>query len=176
MCAGAGFIDGNFKNQSLRASTATRMFYGNQNEQLIQHFTGHTSLCVCRYKHPSDAIKRQASKIIQGAKRVMNASMSKLKLKNWKFKGKVTTNTVLKSPVKAHNNSDIDEFMASQNLRTFKGKPICDGGTTGNVTHGVASKSTSDAKCICDLIGEISKRKFKRIKFTVEIENATDSD
>ena len=68
MCKNAGFTDGNFKNQSLKATMATCMYDGNQDIQLIQEFTGHRSNCVRRYKHASDAKKRKASKIIQGAK------------------------------------------------------------------------------------------------------------
>ena len=60
---------------------ATRMCGANQDEQLIQDFTGHRSNCVRRYKHASDAIKRQASNIIQGAKCKLSQKVKKLSLK-----------------------------------------------------------------------------------------------
>ena len=38
--------DGNYKKQSLQATMTTRMYNQNQDEQLIQEFTGHRSTCV----------------------------------------------------------------------------------------------------------------------------------
>ena len=77
-----GVYDGNFKNQSLRATMETHMYDQNQDEQLIQEFTGHHSLCIRRYKHASDAIKRTASRIIQGTKNVLLQSYLRIRIQN----------------------------------------------------------------------------------------------
>ena len=77
-----GVHDGNFKNQWFRATMATRMYDQNQDEQLIQEFMGHRSLCVRRYKHASDAIKRTASHIIQGAKNVLPQNYLRIRIQS----------------------------------------------------------------------------------------------
>ena len=60
ICAKAG-LPGNYSNHSLQASSATRMYVNNVEEQVIQEITGHQSLCVRSYKHTSDAQKKIAS-------------------------------------------------------------------------------------------------------------------
>ena len=76
LCKSVGAADGNFRNQYLRAMMATRMYNQGQDEQLIQEFMGHMSSCVGRYKHASDTFKRKASKIIQGAKKLVVSKLS----------------------------------------------------------------------------------------------------
>ena len=63
---------------------AMHMYDGNQDEQLIQEFMGHRSLCVRRYKHASDAIKRKASRIKQGPMKCVAAKLSQNKGKKVK--------------------------------------------------------------------------------------------
>ena len=46
VCAQAG-LNGHFTNQSLKSTSATRMFQRDTEEQVIQEFTGHRSLAVC---------------------------------------------------------------------------------------------------------------------------------
>ena len=50
VCKSVGVVDENYKNQSLRATTATRMYAASQDEQMIQEVTGQTSICVCHYE------------------------------------------------------------------------------------------------------------------------------
>ena len=61
-----GKIDGYFTNHSLRSSSATRMYRGGLDEQLIQEITGHRSLAVRSYKRTSDDQRRRASQIVSG--------------------------------------------------------------------------------------------------------------
>ena len=61
-----GSIKGYHTNHSLRASSATRMYWGGVDEQIIQEVTGHRSLCVCSYKRTSDEQRRKVSQIISG--------------------------------------------------------------------------------------------------------------
>ena len=61
--------------------------------------------------------------------------------------------------------------MVSQNLLSYKGKPICDRVIKPeiNVNEG---KSVSDQTSeICKMLTEITKRKLKKIKVQIEIEN-----
>ena len=65
ICSDAG-VGGYFTNHSLRSSSATRMYQGCVDEQVIQEITGHRSLAVRSYKRTSDDQKRKASQIISG--------------------------------------------------------------------------------------------------------------
>ena len=49
LCVAAG-IEGNFTNQSLHATSATRLFEAKVDEQLIMQRTGHSSNAVRTYK------------------------------------------------------------------------------------------------------------------------------
>ncbi|XP_022793730.1 uncharacterized protein LOC111332623 [Stylophora pistillata] len=61
-------FDGQYTNHSLRRSCATRLYDGGVSEQLIQETTGHPSSDGVRaYKCTSSALKREASKILQGS-------------------------------------------------------------------------------------------------------------
>ena len=62
----AGLPKGNYRNQSGRSTTCTRMFANKQDEQVICHVSGHRSTAVRTYKHVSDDIRRSASESIQG--------------------------------------------------------------------------------------------------------------
>ena len=72
----AGVCDGNFCNQSLWATMASGLYNENQDEQLIQEFTGHRTMAVHHYKHATNRIKRQVSRIIQGAKKRIASKLS----------------------------------------------------------------------------------------------------
>ena len=144
---------------------ATRMYDGNQDEQLIQEFTGHHSNCVRRYKHASDRIKHKASHIIQGAKRCI---ASKLSQKKDKKKAEV----IKTSKSKVESNSDA-EFMSSQSLCTFQGKPIENGPKEAKCCkHG--NKVNSNGSAICKFLSEIMKNKYKKISISIEIVNDSD--
>ena len=65
LCVQAG-IGGYRTNHSLRATSATRMFQENVDEQRICEITGHRSTAVRDYKRTSDSMKRNVSSIIQG--------------------------------------------------------------------------------------------------------------
>ena len=58
LCTLAEFTNGKFVNGSLRSSSCTRMFDGNQSKQVIQSVNGHRSTCV--------KLRRQTSQAIQG--------------------------------------------------------------------------------------------------------------
>lgn len=63
MCE-AGF-KGNFTNHSLRATTATRLFHSEIDEQLIAEQTGHRSLeALRRYKRTNSTLKQNVSKML----------------------------------------------------------------------------------------------------------------
>ena len=59
-----GGIPGYFTNHSLRASSCTRMYGNNVEEQIIQEISGHRSLAVRMYKRTSDAQRRKAGRAI----------------------------------------------------------------------------------------------------------------
>ena len=61
-----GGIDGYFTNHSLRSSSATRMYQGGVDEQVIQEVTGHRSLAVRSYKRTCNEQKCRASQIVSG--------------------------------------------------------------------------------------------------------------
>ena len=65
LCSKGG-IPGFYTNHSLRASSATRMYQGGVEEQVIQEITGHRSLAVRSYKHTSDEQCQNASNAIFG--------------------------------------------------------------------------------------------------------------
>ena len=60
MCKKAGF-PGHFTNHSLRATSATKMYRSDIDEQLIMEITGHRSLAVRSYKRTSDFQRKKAS-------------------------------------------------------------------------------------------------------------------
>lgn len=59
LCKEAGLV-GHYSNHSLRATAATRMYHGGNDEQVIQEHTGHRSLCVRSYKKTCNSQKRKA--------------------------------------------------------------------------------------------------------------------
>ena len=63
MCSKSGFT-GKFTTHSLRATTATRLFEEDVNDQLIMEVTGHRSNAVRVYKRTSDEKKAEISAII----------------------------------------------------------------------------------------------------------------
>lgn len=63
LAAQAGLV-GHYSNHSLRATAATRMYHGGNEEQVIQEHTGHRSLCVRSYKKTCTSQKRKACESI----------------------------------------------------------------------------------------------------------------
>ena len=63
VCEKAG-LPGFYTNHSLRATSATRMYRNDIEEQVIQEITGHRSLAVRSYKRTSEHQKRVASNAI----------------------------------------------------------------------------------------------------------------
>ena len=61
----AGIV-GNFSNNSLRATAASRLYANNIDEQLITEQTGHRSNAVCRCKHSNFDQKMQVSHLLHG--------------------------------------------------------------------------------------------------------------
>lgn len=59
----AGLV-GHYSNHSCRATAATRMYHGGNEEQVIQEHTGHRSLCVRSYKKTCNSQKRKACESI----------------------------------------------------------------------------------------------------------------
>ena len=57
-------LPGFYSNHSLRSTSATKLYRGNFDEQLIQEITGHRSLAVRSYKRTSDGQRKDASKCI----------------------------------------------------------------------------------------------------------------
>ena len=70
----AGIL-GNFSNNSLRATTASRLYPYNVDEQLITEQTGHCSNAVCRYKCSNLDQKVEVSHLLHGlpAKKSQNS-------------------------------------------------------------------------------------------------------
>ena len=66
LCQDAG-IPGYRTNHSLRATSATRLFEHDIDEQRICEITGHRSLAVREYKRTSEHMKKCVSSIIQGS-------------------------------------------------------------------------------------------------------------
>ena len=58
-------VSGFFTNQSLRATTATRLFNADIPEQLIREQTGHRNNALWSYNRPSEAQKRKVSEVLQ---------------------------------------------------------------------------------------------------------------
>ena len=103
---------------------AIHMYNQGQDEQLIQEFTGHVSNAVRRYKNASDAIKCKASRIIQGEKR---CAVTKLSQKKYTKRLRKSKRKHCESRKQGGSSGSDQEFMPSQNLRTYEGKPIEDG-------------------------------------------------
>ena len=61
----AGIL-GNFSNNSLRATTASRLYANNVDEQLITKQTGHRSNAVCRYKCSNMDQKVEVAHLLHG--------------------------------------------------------------------------------------------------------------
>ena len=62
----AGF-KGQFTNHSLRATTVTRLFDGQQDVKVIKEQTGHRSDAVLSYRRVNDSKKQQVTRIISEA-------------------------------------------------------------------------------------------------------------
>ena len=77
ICKLAG-IPGFRTNHSLRATSATRLFESNVDEQRICEITGHRSNAVRSYKRTSEHMKMHASSIIQGCNIDVNPSKKRL--------------------------------------------------------------------------------------------------
>ena len=165
-----GVTDGNYRNQSLCATMATHMYNQGQDEELIQEFTGHMSNSVRRYKHASDAIKRKASRIIQGAKNCFMLNLSQKKKKRSPSVSKVVAKSSKHHEASESSNSD-QEFMLSQNLRSYKGNTINDGIKIANNCQNVIQTPSDN---LCNMLSEITKGKLKKIKVNIEIMNNTD--
>ena len=60
----AAGIEGNFSNNSLRATTASRLYSKNVDEQLISEQIGHRSNAIRRYKRSSIKQKMEISKLL----------------------------------------------------------------------------------------------------------------
>ena len=63
VCKTAG-LPGFYTNHSLRSTSATKLYQGNFDKQLIQEITGHRSLAVRSYKRTSDNQRKVASNCI----------------------------------------------------------------------------------------------------------------
>ena len=63
LCEKAG-LSGFYTNHSLHATSATRMYQSDIEEQVIQEITGHRSLAVRSYKHTSESQRKLASKAV----------------------------------------------------------------------------------------------------------------
>ena len=74
MCSRAG-LTGFYSNHSLRATSATRMYNADVQEQVIQEVTGHRSLAVRSYKKTSVAQKRHASDVLFNSDLLRNQSV-----------------------------------------------------------------------------------------------------
>ena len=61
--------EGFYTNHSLRSSSATRMYQGGVDEQLICEVTGHRSLAVRAYKRTSQDQRKKLSQIISGERK-----------------------------------------------------------------------------------------------------------
>ena len=61
-----GGLPGFYTNHSLRATTATRLYHNNCDEQLIQEITGHRSVVVRSYKRTCQNQRKVASNCITG--------------------------------------------------------------------------------------------------------------
>ena len=59
-------IVGNFSNNSLRATTASRLYANNIDEQLITEQIGHQSNAAHRYKHSNFDQKMEVSHLLHG--------------------------------------------------------------------------------------------------------------
>lgn len=63
ICESAG-LPGFYTNHSLRSTSATTMYQGDIDEQIIQEITGHRSLAVRSYKRTCDKQRKEASNCI----------------------------------------------------------------------------------------------------------------
>ena len=68
LCATAG-LPGFYSNHSLRSTSATTMYQGDIDEQIIQEITGHRSLAVRSYKRTCDSQRKKASNCIFGTQK-----------------------------------------------------------------------------------------------------------
>ena len=127
---------------------------------------------VRRYKQASDAIKHKASRIIQGAKNCFASKLSQKKKKRSKCVSKVVAESSKHGDVSESSNSNQD-FIPSQNLRSYKGNTINDGIKIVKHCENVVQGPSDN---LCNMLSEITKGKLKRIKVNIEIVNNTDSN
>ena len=170
-----GMTNGNFRNQSLRATITTRTFNAGQEEQMVQSVTGHTLSIVHRYKNATDSMKCKASSIIQGAKKCVQLSKQCVARKGCigkklapKLKKK-SVNVPFKNGnlgASAQDNSDDDFIPLSQNIHTFKGQSL------SQSSH--KKEHSDDTKCACELISAMAPKKYKKICINVEFVNNSD--
>ena len=63
LCVAAG-LPGHYTNHSLHATTATKLYQNNIDEQIIMEITGHWSMAVQTYKRTSDVQRKWASRCL----------------------------------------------------------------------------------------------------------------
>ena len=166
MCKSIDVTEGNFRNQSLRATTATRMSNEEQEEQMVQEITGHISSIVRRYKHAIDSLKRKANCIIQGTKKCV--ILSKNRDKKVKRLASLHESLAKKVPPKsAISDSSDDDFMPlSQNIRAFKGSKLTE--------YKSQCHKSEDTQRVCEVISSMAPKKYKKIRINVEFINDSD--
>ena len=65
LCMAAG-LPGHYTNHSLCATTATKLYHNNIDEQITVEITGHWSMAVQTYKRTSDVQRKRASRCLFG--------------------------------------------------------------------------------------------------------------
>ena len=79
----------------------------------------------------------------------------------------------IKSSIVKSDKEFDDDFMPSQQLHSYQGFPIINGQKEQKCcTHG--KKVPDNARAICDLICQITSKRYKKIKLNIEIENDSD--
>ena len=76
----AAGIEGNFSNNSLRATTASRLYSKNVDKQLISEQTGHRSNAIRRYKRSSIKQKMEISKLLHAIPSTQAGNVPKVAL------------------------------------------------------------------------------------------------
>ena len=110
-----GGIVGNFSNNSLRATTASRLCANNVDEQLVTEQTGHCSNAVRRYKCSNFDQKMEVSHLLHGLP-AKKAKIQEIDKENESEVIKIKEVESVKEPVTEKPDTKSSETGASQKV------------------------------------------------------------
>ena len=133
----------NNRNQSLRATSLTRLHQDEVEEQVVKEFSGHRSNAVRTYKVTPNSTHRENCKIIQGE-------------------------TTLKAPAATISKPPTDGNESHSDSEVFE-PPKMEMGTPLKRGSDAVEPVSSTSNDTCNFIEKMSaKKKYKRLKVNIE--------